>query len=72
MPSMNAIRIRRYNRLCKVADRLLTQAKHSGFAEGEASRLARVEAIMEELRCRISTGPHSYRGSRNDSAKRSG
>lgn len=63
MPSMNAIRIRRYNRLCKVADRLLEQAKDSGFAEPQARRLARVEAIMDDLRRRFSTGPHGYRGS---------
>lgn len=57
MPSMNAIRIRRYNRLCKRANDLANAAKHRGYPEADQQALIRLERLMEDLNSRIETGP---------------
>lgn len=67
MPSINAIRIRRYNRLCKSATRILEEAKHRGFATSDLNRLTRIENIMADLNSRISTGPRGAPGTRQSS-----
>lgn len=57
MPSINAIRIRRYNRLCKRANSLHRQAKHRGQPPSERESLARLERLMEGLSERSDNGP---------------
>lgn len=58
MPSMNAIRIRRYNRLCKMANNRAASARHRGYPEADQSALIRLEKLMESLSERIELGPH--------------
>lgn len=58
MPSMNAIRIRRYNRLCKMANNRAVAARFRGYPEADQRALIRLEKLMEGLSERIDTGPH--------------
>lgn len=57
MPSINAIRIRRYNRLCKMANDRAVAARFRGYPEADQQALIRLERLMQGLTERIETGP---------------
>ena len=57
MPSINAIRIRRYNRLCKIANERASDARFRAYPKDDQEALVRLEKLMEGLSERIETGP---------------
>lgn len=57
MTTINAIRIRRYNRLCKIANDRAAAARFRGYPKEDQDALVRLEKLMEGLSERIETGP---------------